>query len=87
MFIVRSRASGTQVSLVCSLCFQPLLQSRAVLAFPANADGAEGHWCHKTCIDGRFQPLFGTRHLVLCEATAALSHLATALRAQANGHL
>jgi hypothetical protein len=87
MFIVTSRASGTTIQIVCAVCFMSLLQGRAVLAFPANAAGAEGHWCHRECIDGKFKILFGTNHIVMCEATAALSHLTTAVRAQANGYL
>ena len=87
MFVVRSTSGGTTISLICAICFAPLLQGRAVLAFPADCEQSEGHWCHKACIDGRFQPLFGTRHLVLCEATAALSHLATTMRGQANGYV
>jgi hypothetical protein len=87
MFVVTSRIGGTTIQLVCAICLAPLLQGRAVLAFPADCEQSEGHWCHRGCIDGQFQSLFGTKHLVLCEATAALSHLANTVWAQANGYL
>jgi hypothetical protein len=86
MFVVSSRVSGTEVELWCSMCFRPLAHDM-VLVFPSDGVNVEGHWMHKACVDGRIRMLLGTKRVTMMTGWAALSHLATTLRSQSNGHL
>jgi hypothetical protein len=85
MFVVTSRASGTRVELWCSVCFEPMADD-VVLVFPSDGEHVEGHWVHQACVDGRIRTLLGTKRVTMMKGWAALDHLATAVRAQANGH-
>jgi hypothetical protein len=81
MFIVTSRSSGTRIELWCSVCFGQLADD-VVLVFPSDGERVEGHWMHKNCVDGRIRTLLGTKHVTMMTGWAALSHLATAIRAE-----
>jgi hypothetical protein len=85
MVLVRSHEGGTDISLCCVLCRQPLTLSTAWLAFPANAAGEAGQWVHRSCADGKIRELVGGHHATLMRGDAALQAMAANLQGSQKG--
>jgi hypothetical protein len=76
VFLVRSRAGGTEVLLSCSICKRPFTLATAWLMFPPDGHTTvEGTWVHQDCTKGVLNTLFGAR-AVLMRGTDALASMA-----------
>jgi hypothetical protein len=80
MVLVRSHEEGTYINLCCVLCRQPLTLHETWLAFPADANGAEGKWIHRTCSNGRIVELFGQPRATMMRGRDALRSMAARLQ-------
>jgi hypothetical protein len=83
MIHVTNRGNLFRLEWCCAICRQKCTLDTLWLAFPAvaapQAAPVQGHWIHRTCLNGNAAAVFETPHVTMMHGLEALRQLAEAL--------